>query len=334
MTERQVTTETTNRHERLTGAALAALLFVLGSLSATAQPAGSAHFRAETQEFSSGMATSSSSTFALRSCLEFNPAGAASSASFRALAGCGALLSIGLPSDDDDGDGLSNGGEDAAPNGGDGNGDGIPDRVQSNVASFQTPDGLVTLVTSPGTCGPLHAVQSLPASTFGTDSPFRYPAGLLSFTIPCVPAGGLATVTAIFHGWPPGAWPPPAYRAFGVSGTTATGPGSFAAVRAGSAFSGALPSGAGSFYDVTGVTFGTTSIPGEGLVPTAMFTISDGGPGDETPQDGTIFSQSGPAEYDPAAIGVPALSGPGLALLAAALAAAALLALRRLPFSS
>lgn len=83
----------------------------------------------------------------------------------------------------------------------DGNGDGIPDGNQPNVASFHTGDGnhYVTLEAPEGTI--LSDVQALPAPVQGT-FPFTvsFPYGLLRFTISGVTPGGAAQVRLFLSG--------------------------------------------------------------------------------------------------------------------------------------
>jgi hypothetical protein len=84
---------------------------------------------------------------------------------------------------DNDGDGVFNAVEDGAPNGGDGNGDGIPDRDQSNVTSLPTATnrGYMTLVLS--NCTQFKNVTALTESP--ADPDYDYPYGLVSFEIMC-----------------------------------------------------------------------------------------------------------------------------------------------------
>ncbi|MBK5189941.1 MAG: right-handed parallel beta-helix repeat-containing protein [Methanosarcinales archaeon] len=87
------------------------------------------------------------------------------------------------PNPDDDGDGVPGVVEEGAPGGGDGNGDGIPDRTQPNVTSLPTAtnQGYMTLVLS--NCSQLRNVTAL---TDAPDDPdYNYPYGLVSFVIPC-----------------------------------------------------------------------------------------------------------------------------------------------------
>ncbi|HCO95343.1 MAG TPA: hypothetical protein DIU00_15575 [Phycisphaerales bacterium] len=95
---------------------------------------------------------------------------------------------------DNDGDGVSNAEEDGAPNGGDGNGDEIPDKYQSNVTSLPTATnrGYMTLVLS--NCTQLQNVTALTESP--ADPDYDYPYGLVSFEIMCENG----TVEIIYNG--------------------------------------------------------------------------------------------------------------------------------------
>jgi hypothetical protein len=96
-------------------------------------------------------------------------------------------------------------GEESGPSGTDplydGNGDGIPDGNQPNVASFHTADGnnYVTLEAPEGTI--LSDVQALPAPAQGT-FPFTvaFPYGLFRFTVNGVTPGGAAQVRLFLSG--------------------------------------------------------------------------------------------------------------------------------------
>jgi len=102
---------------------------------------------------------------------------------------------------DVDGDGITNTVEGAAPNNGDANGDGIADRSQANVTSIVDPvTGEYVSVESSCASNAAVSAQALPASY--TDPAFRYPAGLVSFTLGCDNAGDTATVTQYFYGVP------------------------------------------------------------------------------------------------------------------------------------
>ena len=110
---------------------------------------------------------------------------------------------------DDDIDGVPDAIEADAPNGGDGNGDGIPDSVQPEVASLLAPEsgrsarrGVSDYITlelidkGRSQCTRLMSVHALGASAFPVDPGYEYPYGLLRFEIPDCPG---AAVRIIFH---------------------------------------------------------------------------------------------------------------------------------------
>lgn len=86
--------------------------------------------------------------------------------------------------DDDDGDGISNGMENNAPNEGDGNNDGILDSEQTYVTSLLNPNGnnYVVLET---TCISNTSLEIFSLDYLGTDNAFTYPVGLLRFVLNC-----------------------------------------------------------------------------------------------------------------------------------------------------
>ena len=165
------------------------------------------------------------------------------------------------------------------------------------------PTGTVTVRAPQSACGPLRDVQVLAGPAENVDPGFAYRLGQVSFDLSCLPTGGTTTLTVLFHGAAGSAWPPVAWHGFGPLTPGGTGPNVF--------------------YTLPGVTFGTIPVPGEGNVPVAYVTVSDGGIGDDTAVDGRIVSLGGPVfAFDTSS--VPALSTLGLAILAAALALAAL----------
>jgi hypothetical protein len=209
---------------------------------------------------------------------------------------------------DDDGDGVSDAIENAAPNGGDGNGDTFADSLQTGVASLPAATGgsYLTLQLF-GNCGQLRSVAAV---TEGAQSPrdvaWDYPQGLLSFRLPC----SSATVQVLYHGLTeiPADW---AYRKHGP-----TTPGVPATT---------------TWYTLPGAVFGTAFIHGT-QVATATFDLVDGSLGDDTADDGEIVDPSGPAQpvtVLPAVVEVPTLSTLGLAALGVALLAAAVALLRK-----
>ena len=99
---------------------------------------------------------------------------------------------------DDDGDGIPDQDE-MGPNGDDptfdGNGDGVPDIVQDNVASTATSagGGYVTVASGAGTT--LGAVEATPSPSPGDQPAGAFPFGFFDFTVGSVASGGCTTVT-------------------------------------------------------------------------------------------------------------------------------------------
>lgn len=191
------------------------------------------------------------------------------------------------PLTDRDGDGVPNVVEDGGPNGGDANGDGIPDSEQASVATFQGTDGsYVTLVSLDG-CQ-LESVQAVTAAAAGEGTPepgHNYPYGLVSFRTLC----SAARVQVLYHG---------------------------ASSLAGFTFRGSGPpdpaTGAQTWYDLPAV-FGLT-----GGVPSVTLSVPDNRTGDREAQTEVLHVVAGPATSQEAAA-IPGLSTTGLVLLAAAL---------------
>jgi uncharacterized repeat protein (TIGR01451 family) len=193
---------------------------------------------------------------------------------------------------DADGDGVNDSIEQAAPNGGDGNGDGTPDYLQGTVASLPaaTGSGYLTLQSS---C----PLQQVTVTTEGAqpveDQKFNYPHGLIAFRAPCS--------SATFSLYVYGSGAVSSYRKYGPN----------------------PPGGAAQWYDLPGTTFGVATVGTEH--PRKIdFSLTDGGVGDDTPVDGVIVDQGGPA----APFDIPTLSWEMLAMLAAVLGAAAMWKMR------
>jgi hypothetical protein len=201
--------------------------------------------------------------------------------------------------DDDDGDGISNAEEDGAPNGGDGNGDGTPDSLQSHVGSITSATGAGYLVVEiMAGCPQLENVQVYAESSLGSDDYFDYPYGLVGFDLPC----STATVRVSFHGVSD--LSRFTYRKFGP-----------------------LPPGFldPQWYTLPGATFGTEDIGGQ-TVAYAEFSLVDGQLGDDTGIDGVIRDQGGPGM---ASVLVPTMTGWGLAVFFMLMAGPALWFVRR-----
>ena len=178
----------------------------------------------------------------------------------------------------DDGDGVFNAVEDGAPNEGDGNWDGIPDRTQPNVTSLPTATnrGYMTLVLS--NCTQLKNVTALTESP--ADPDYDYPYGLVSFGIMCENG----TVNITYHD--AGDLTRYTYRKYGP-----TTPGN--------------PETTG-WYD-----FSTYAIIAGNWV---TLSFQDDRLGDDTGNDGVIVDQGGPG--NPGAVAqAPALTPIGLLAL-------------------
>ncbi len=85
---------------------------------------------------------------------------------------------------DFDADGITDEVEDAGPNNGDGNNDGIPDRLQPTVSTYIIGSTYVTFVTQG--CSANGSVSSLTEDSLGVvDEGFTYPFGLTDFVLNC-----------------------------------------------------------------------------------------------------------------------------------------------------
>ena len=285
------------------------LAAVLWCSPAVAQDATSPSFSLEHQTLNVAGGVTSSANFSLTSCLTHDPAGSASSTSFRVNVGCvAASLTSDLIDDDDDGDGVSNGEEDAAPNRGDGNADGTADRLQPDVASLVGTVGYLTVIVDPaGGCDQLRALSALPEGSFGADPGHRYPQGYVSFTVECASVGESAPINVLFDQG--SEWPPVSYRNYGPQAPDFGDPAVF--------------------YDLPGASFDTVFIPGEGDTPRASFTLIDGQLGDHEAADATIVTVGGPAFPAADLVGIPALGPAGAVVFSVLLGLAAILLLMR-----
>lgn len=100
---------------------------------------------------------------------------------------------------DTDGDGTPDSIENAGPNDGDANNDGIADAEQANVTSFSNLiSGKYSVLQT--TCDNNFNVQNGAESDDPKDAAYNYPVGLLSFKLEDCGLGGTATVTATFTG--------------------------------------------------------------------------------------------------------------------------------------
>ena len=281
---------------------------VLWCSPAAAQVATSPSFNLDHQTLNISGGVSSSPSFSMTSCLTHDPAGSASSTSFRVDVGCAAAALTGtIVVVDDDGDGVSNTEEDGAPNGGDGNADGTADRLQSEVASLVGSAGYLTVILDPvDGCSQLLALSGPPEGAFGVDPGYIYPLGFVSFTVECASAGASAPIQVLFNQGTP--WPPTAYRNYGPQAP---------------AFGGPI-----GFFELPGALFDTVNIPTEGDTPRASFTLTDGQIGDHEAGGGTIVTVGGPA-FALAGIAIPAMGTAGAMIFAVLLGLVAVLQLAR-----
>ncbi len=173
----------------------------------------------------------------------------------------------------DDADGMDRATEQAAPNAGDANDDGILDASQSNVASFPDPISghYAVLQTS---CGILFNVQIGGEAGGGSaDVAYDYPAGLVDFVVVGCAPGATATITQYYYG--------------------SFNPATFIMRKWASA---------NAYTTVPGATFTTTAIGGQAALK-AVYQVTDGSSlDDDGAIDGNISDPAGPAVL---ALGVP-----------------------------
>lgn len=101
----------------------------------------------------------------------------------------------------DDGDGISATIENAAPNSGDANNDGIQDSLQSNVASFlNSTSNTYTSFEIPNTCSFTALSNFTEDAAIGKDADYSYPFGLIDFNINCTVPGATHTINVYQYG--------------------------------------------------------------------------------------------------------------------------------------
>lgn len=101
----------------------------------------------------------------------------------------------------DDGDGVSKAVEDAAPNGGDGNNDGIADSTQSNVTSFvNSVTGRYVTLELDAICSITRATAVAETTNVVQDADYVYPNGLVDFAANCGVPGYETTAKVYFYG--------------------------------------------------------------------------------------------------------------------------------------
>ena len=168
---------------------------------------------------------------------------------------------------DSDGDGISDGEEDGAPNSGDGNLDGILDKNQNTVVSLLTKSGTdyVTIETSAGTLANCQAVDNPSPGDAPSDK--NFPWGFFNFTINGLNPADPATIT--FR--TPAGSAPDTYYKYGPP----------------------TPGEADAWYEFTDDSATATGATINSNVITLKFV--DGQRGDDTGEDGSIVDQGGPA---------------------------------------
>lgn len=164
----------------------------------------------------------------------------------------------------DDGDGVSATIENAAPNSGDANDDGIVDSQEVNVSSFPTTlNGDYESVATPSGCN-LSSVSSQLASA--VDGSYDYPFGLTGYDVSCGGAPGFTTtVTEYFYNPPAGSF---TFRKY-INGA---------------------------YQTVSGATISRSVIGGQNVL-IVTYSVTDGGPLDaDGTQNGVIDDPAGPAQ--------------------------------------
>ena len=181
---------------------------------------------------------------------------------------------------DSDGDGISDGEENAGPNSGDGNEDGTPDMNQNTVVSLLTQSGTdyVTIETSAGTLANCAAVDN--PSSGDAPSNTNFPWGFFNFTINGLTPGDPATVTMRT----PAGTSPTTYYKYGPP----------------------TPGEADAWYEFT---YDATTLTGAEDFTDNVVTLKfvDGQRGDDTAADGSIVDQGAPATVT----STPVSSGDG-----------------------
>ncbi len=109
--------------------------------------------------------------------------------------------SIAPPADND---GVDPSVEAAAPNAGDANNDGLPDADQKDVTSLVNPvTGAYAVMDNADGCQNTNVSQIAASSLTTPDAAYRYPAGLMNFTLACATPGATVTVHQYFFGVDP-----------------------------------------------------------------------------------------------------------------------------------
>ncbi len=181
-----------------------------------------------------------------------------------------------------DDDGISSGVEAAAPNGGDGNGDGTLDHLQDDVTSLPNSvvgSGAYTTVQVEG-CPALSNVSiSAESGLSAQDGSYDYPVGLLNFDIDCLAPGDSADITIFYD------------KIYDTSKWQAR---KFIN---------------GGYSNISGGVFSTANVGGT-EVTILSYTVKDGGPLDEDgSENGTIVDPVGPGVTATEFIPAPGAAG-------------------------
>lgn len=172
---------------------------------------------------------------------------------------------------DSDGDGIDDAIEDGAPNGGDGNSDGILDKNQGTVASLPRIDGHYVTAQVLGTCTNIDFIANISEADLSEESVvYDFPYGLMDLRLNCLLPGQLANVTYFWHG------------VTSLVGTVYIKQGAV------------VPDDLVQDYFPYASILGDT-ILGSTNVPTSEILLVDGVIGDDTGIDGKIIDPSGPA---------------------------------------
>lgn len=164
-----------------------------------------------------------------------------------------------------DTDGVSDSTENAAPNSGDANNDGVPDKNQATVTSFLNSITNKYAVLDTTGCSGNSNVTISPSDSMYLDAGYSYPAGLMNFTLTCSP-GATATVNMYYYGLSPTNL---VLRKYNANTHTYT--------------------------SVTGATVTSVTIGGQQATK-ITYQIADGGPLDtDGVVNGTIVDPAGPA---------------------------------------
>jgi len=169
------------------------------------------------------------------------------------------------------------------PNHGDTNGDGIQDNYQSNVISYVNPvtNKHVALEVS-SNCTPDYSTMENSSNMQTSDGKYKYPAGLMNFTLDCPQAGDTATITQYFYD-------------LSSTGLVAR----------------KYNSSTKTYSTIPGSTISQITIDGH-IVTKITYQITDGGPLDQdSTVNGIIVDPSGPAAVSISATGATPNTGFG-----------------------